>query len=114
MPRQLGDVKGNQIAAEDPGQTHNAVWYMKPTVQTVSGRNVLGQSVDLDDRDAYAFMLVIRKSVARSDVDDMKGGSKMRLDELYVAQLRIFKGFDPRSANNTPLRTFHFTVVAAE
>ena len=114
LPRQFTDAKGVAIPIEDPGQARNAVWYMKPTVQTVSGKNVLGKDIDLDDRDVYSFMVVIRKSVARSDVDNIGSKGKIPLDGLYVAQLRIFKGYDPRSTINAPIRVFNFTLVAAE
>jgi prepilin-type N-terminal cleavage/methylation domain-containing protein len=61
------------------------------------------QNVDQDDRMFYQFDVNFRRSVARSSEDDPAvPGRKLPLRDLYVAQVRVYKGFvfDPNVIND--------------
>ncbi len=107
LPRQLLDIQGNPIGS------NASVWYYKPTDLTRAGIENVGDAVDLDDNESYAFSFFIRRSVARNDVDPFADDTIPKLiDGLYVVQLRIFKGYDPSIDTNRPIQEFSFTLAA--
>jgi hypothetical protein len=75
--------------------------------------------LDKDDRMFYSFDFSVRRSVARSQVEDPKNpGVKLPLEDLYVVQVRIYKSFTFREdagmdVENTPIYEWDFFVSAA-
>ncbi|MBX3474267.1 MAG: type II secretion system protein [Planctomycetes bacterium] len=76
--------------------------------------------LDPDDRMFYAFDISIRRSVARSEVDDpARPGAKAPLEDLFVVHVKVYKGFDFKEDNqgtevvNDPLYEWDFYITAA-
>ncbi|NUQ35799.1 MAG: hypothetical protein HUU29_12765 [Planctomycetaceae bacterium] len=98
----------------DRDRQKNKVWYYKPTALTVIGDEKLDtETADLDDRDSYAFNILLRRSVMRAHRPPPGEGAKPVLPGLYVFHIRIFKGYDP-SVTNEPVYEFDMTLVAPE
>lgn len=76
--------------------------------------------LDADDRMFYSFDFTIRRSVARSEVEDPANpGTKARLEDLFVVHIKVYKGFSYKEDNsgteviNDPLYEWDFYVNAA-
>jgi len=112
LPKDLLNQDGRAIEVLG-GQAMNRVLFMKPSAIGLAGNERLGDDLDIDDADAYAFSFFITRSVERSPYTIR--GTKPLLEGLYVVQLRVFKGYDlTPGANNAPIQEFTFTLGSQE
>lgn len=119
IPSDLKDMKGQaaQVSTDEVGQSGTVpvrdlrVFYWRPTPLTLGGTGNVGDSLDVDDSDVYAFNFRLDRSVSRSPMPGATG--KELLPGLYIVRLRVYKGYDP-AKQNEPIEEFSFTIAATE